>query len=59
MSPFRDIGLGEMGQDFQSTVYFFSGCWFYKSTLFPSSSVKIVEGFTHFSHFKDLIYETS
>ena len=26
MSPFRDIGLGEMGPDFQSTVYFFSGC---------------------------------
>ena len=28
MSLFQDMDLGEMGPDFQSTVYFFSGCWF-------------------------------
>ena len=27
MIPFRDINSGEMEQDFQSTVYFYSGCW--------------------------------
>ena len=27
MSLFQDMDLGEMGPDFQSTVYFFSGCW--------------------------------
>ena len=28
MSLFQDMDLGEMGPDFQSTVYFFSGCWY-------------------------------
>ena len=27
MSNFQNIDLGEMGPDFQSTVYFFSSCW--------------------------------
>ena len=27
MSSFKDIDLGDMGPDFQSTVYFFSSRW--------------------------------
>ena len=42
MSLFQDMDLGEMGPDFQSTVYFFSGCWLIIQNIKLKKKVEIV-----------------